>query len=65
MDRIGWDLSLGLHILTSRTNGALPFASEVKVNDLVELTMQDKDNGIYKVVQIGSKDEPWILELVQ
>jgi Mg-chelatase subunit ChlD len=56
---------LGLHILTSRTNGALPFASEVKVNDLVELTMQDKDNGIYKVVQIGSKDEPWILELVQ
>jgi hypothetical protein len=52
-------------ILSSTVNGLLPFHNKFKVNEYIELTMQEKGiNGIYKVISIGSNNSPWILEKV-
>jgi hypothetical protein len=48
--------------LTGKQNGELPFASEVQVDDYIKITMEDGNNGIYKVIKIGSKDSPWVLK---
>jgi len=49
-------------ILTSKQNGVLPFIEKVNVDDYVELTMESGHDGIYKVIQLGSKFSPWVLK---
>lgn len=46
--------------LTAEANGVLDVT--LNVNDFVVIT-KDGVEGIYKVITIGSKDEPWVLQL--
>ena len=36
---------------------------DVKEGDIIELILEDKYNGIYRVADIGSAMSPWVLEL--
>jgi len=49
-------------VLSCTKNVILPFASDVKIGDYVELVLEDKYNGVYKVMSLGSNDSPWMLE---
>ena len=51
-------------ILTSTVNIILPFSSDVKVGDCIELTTEGIYNGLYKVISFGSTNSPWVLEKV-
>jgi hypothetical protein len=59
-------LNASTRILSSKINSILPFASEIKIGDYIELTMEGSTiNGIYKIISLGSEnDSPWILERV-
>lgn len=46
---------------TYETNGILDVS--LKINDYVAIT-KDGFEGIYKVIAIGSANEPWVLQLV-
>ena len=51
-------------ILSARQNGALPFAKDIEVDDYIELTMEGGNNGIYRVMKLGSASSPWVLKRV-
>lgn len=51
-------------ILTSNSNELLPFADKVEEGDYIKLIHEEMNNGIYKIVSIGSISNPWVLEKV-
>jgi hypothetical protein len=53
---------LGGSILTSKANEVLPFIKEVKVNDIISLKGNDANDGVYKIIDLGSENNPWVLE---
>ena len=55
-------LDVNAGILSSTINTVIPFASKIKIGEYIELTMENANNGIYKVISLGSFDSPWILE---
>lgn len=54
------------NILTSITPGQLAFASELKPNDYIRVTGEGAAiDGVYKVWNIGSSTESWVIEKVE
>lgn len=52
-------------LLTGAAAGLLPFADQLKQNDYVLITGQDSNvDGVYKVWNVGSATEAWVLEKV-
>ncbi len=49
-------------LLSGKINSALPFAKDVNVDDYIELTMEGSNNGIYKIIKLGSVNTPWVLK---
>lgn len=56
--------NLGTNRISSKQNVPLPFAKKVNINDEIQVTLEDANNGIYKVIDIGSDLSPWILEKI-
>jgi hypothetical protein len=48
--------------LSGKENGQLPFAKDILVNDYILLTLETGNNGVYKVINLGSKDSVWVLK---
>jgi Vault protein inter-alpha-trypsin domain/von Willebrand factor type A domain len=58
-------IKLSDHILTSVTNSTLPFADKIKANDYISIqTGNSEEDGIYKVLSLGSNESPWVLEKI-
>jgi len=51
--------------LTATSTGLLPLSDKLKVNDRVFITGEGSYNGIYKVVNLGSMTDKWILEKIK
>jgi len=56
------DLDTGIILFIE--NCVIPFIDQVKLNDLVILTLEDGTDGIYKIVSLDSSISPWILEKI-
>ncbi len=49
-------------LLSGKINGMLPFAIDVNVDDYIQITMEGSNNGIYKIIKLGSVNTPWVLK---
>ena len=49
-------------ILSCNKNRILEFANDIKEGDLIRLVLEGENNGIYKVICLGSNFTPWVLE---
>jgi len=64
VEKLSQYINLG-GFLTSNSNVELSFANKVYENDIIKLTLEGSDNGIYKVISLGSDTEPWVLEKLE
>lgn len=49
--------------LTSTSNTMFP-KSDLQENDIIRLILEGNNNGIYKIINIGSTNTPWLLEKI-
>lgn len=53
------------NILTATSAGSLQSSDKLKVNDYVFITGEDSHNGNYRILNLGSMTDKWILEKVK